>query len=280
MIKEMINVTIKEKKQESKLDMKLSENGLFRVIKHSDKHQTCKIKMKKFLILNMIRWSMNRPANMERVDEMVESLLEKKQPISFLFQCIYNFEENMFEIIDGLHRYHALKKMSELLENVESNNWFYHTTLLIELKYNCSRGEYIDWFEMINKCSPVLELYLHSHDEKKEIVEEVVNIYYSKYTKHFKGLRPNIGNTSKENFTELISYMYEHFHITIENKKAILKVLEDINKNILDIVSSNNPKRFNSKITETSMKKCYETGLYLFLASKEKLILMITEYKL
>jgi hypothetical protein len=206
--------------------------------------------------------------------------MSKKHPISFLFQCIYNLEENMFEIIDGLHRYHALKQLSERLEVNEMNSWFYNSILLIEIKYNSTKGEYIDWFEMINKCSPVLELYLHSHDEKKEIVEEVLNIYYSKYTKHFKGLKPNIGNTSKEHFTELVSYVYDHFHITMENKKMILKVLEDINKKILDIVSSNNPKRFNTKISETSMKKCYETGLYLFLATKEKLILMIDEYNL
>ena len=269
----MITIIQKEKDE-------ISELGLIKVIQHSVNHRTYKIKMKNLLKFPMVRWDKNRPANMERVSEISDNLERSKEPLSFLFQCIYNKEKNTFEIIDGMHRYCALKQLSERVEKNELNNWFYHSVLLMEIKYNTTLGENIDWFQSINKCSPVLELYMNANDEKKHIVEEVVNIYYSKYTKHFKGLRPNIGNTSKEHFTELVSYIYDHFNITIENKKVILKVLEDINKKILDIVSSSNPKRFNTKITEHSMKKCYETELFLFLASKEKLILMIIEYKL
>jgi hypothetical protein len=264
----------------SELQNKFSEMGLRIVITHSDRHQTYKIKMKRFIKLNMIRWQFNRPANMERVEEIAESLFGKKNPLFFIFQCIYNVEENLFEIIDGIHRYIALKKLNNMLEENEANSWFYNSYMLIEMKYNYSKGEYIDWFETINKCTPVSEIYTNSQDEKREIIEEVVNIYYSKYNCHFKGANPYIPNTSREKFTDIVLYICDNFHISTENKKCLLKILEDINKQILQIVTINNPKRFNPKITEKSLKKCNDSGLYLFLAKPEKLLGLINEYKL
>ena len=271
---------LKKMTELSELQNKLSEMGLRIVITHTDRHQTYKIKMKKIMKLNMVRWQFNRPANMERVEEIAESLFGKKQPVFFIFQCIYNVEENLFEIIDGIHRYFALKKLNNMLEETEANSWFYNSYMLIEMKYNYSKGEYIDWFETINKCTPVSEIYTNSQDEKKEIVEEVVNIYYSKYNCHFKGTNPYIPNTSREKFTDIVLYICDNFRISTENKKCILKVLEDINKQILQIVTINNPKRFNPKITEKSLKKCNDSGLYLFLAKPEKLLNLINEYKL
>jgi hypothetical protein len=265
---------------QTELQTKMMEMGLKLVITHSNRHQTYKIKMKKFMKLNMVRWQFNRPANMERVEEISESLFGKRQPVFFIFQCIYNQEEKLFEIIDGIHRYYALKKLNDMLEENETNSWFYNSYLLVEIKYNCSKGEYIDWFETINKCTPVSEIYTSSQNEKKEVVEEVVNIYYSKYNSHFKGTNPNIPNTSREKFTDVVLYICDNFHISSENKKCILKVLEDINKQVQQIVISNNPKRFNPKITEKSLKKCNDTGLYLFLAKPEKLLVLINEYKL
>ena len=265
---------------QTELQTRLTEFGLKLVISHTDRHQTYKIKMKKFIKLNMKRWQFNRPANMERVDEIGESLFGKRQPIFFIFQCIYNQEENLFEIIDGIHRYYAVKKLNDMLEENEQNSWFYNSYLLVEIKYNCSKGEYIDWFETINKCTPVSEIYTSSQDEKKEIVEEVVNIYYSKYNSHFKGANPNIPNTSREKFTEIVLYICNNFNISSENKKCLLKVLEDINKQIQQMVISNNLKKLNPKITEKSLKKCNDTGLYLFLAKQEKLLVLINEYKL
>jgi len=265
---------------QTELQTKLTEMGLKLVISHTDRHQTYKIKMKKFIKLNMKRWQFNRPANMERVDEIGESLFGKRQPIFFIFQCIYNQEENLFEIIDGIHRYYAVKKLNDMLEENETNSWFYNSYLLVEIKYNCTKGEYIDWFETINKCTPVSEIYTSSQDEKKEIVEEVVNIYYSKYNSHFKGANPNIPNTSREKFTEIVLYICNNFNISSENKKYLLKILEDINKQIQQIVISNNLKKLKPKITEKSLKKCNDTGLYLFLAKPEKLLVLINEYKL
>ena len=265
---------------QTELQTKFTEMSLRLVISHTDRHQTYKIKMKKFIKLNMKRWQFNRPANMERVHEIGESLFGKRQPIFFIFQCIYNQEERLFEIIDGIHRYYALKNLNDILEENEQNSWFYNSYLLLEIKYNYSKGEYIDWFETINKCTPVSEIYTNSQDEKKEVIEEVVNIYYSKYNSHFKGTKPYIPNTSREKFTDVILYICDNFHISSENKKCILKILEDINKQIQQIVISNNPKRFNPKITEKSLKKCNDTGLYLFLAKPEKLLNLINEYKL
>ena len=267
----------------SKINPELSNIvGLKIVIKHSLNHSTCKIRMRKFLMLNILRWKFNRPANLERSQEIADSLLHKKQPLSFIFQCIYNKEEKKLEIIDGIHRYHAIKYLKENLEDNENNEWFYNSILLIECKINNTEGEIIDWFQSINKCSPVLDLYINKHDEKKEIVEEVVNVYYSKYTEHFKGLNPRIPNTSREKFTEIICYIYDTFNISLENKKLIIRILENINNDILDKVGSVNlsENKINRKLTKAQVDKCYKTGLFLFLTSKEKLYQLIAEYNL
>ena len=75
-------------------------------------------------------------------------------------------------------------------------------------------------------------------------------------------------------------YICDNFHISTENKKCILKVLEDINKQILEIVKTGNLKKFNKNITEKALEKCNLTGLYLFLSKPEKLFILINEYKL
>ena len=256
--------------------------GLKVVIKHSPNHCTCKISMRNFLMLIILRWKFNRPANLERSQEIAESLLHKKQPLSFIFQCIYNKQEKILEIIDGMHRYHAIKFLKEQLEDNERNEWFYNSCLLIECKINNTEGESIDWFQSINKCTPVSELYMDRNDEKREIIEEVVNDYYSKYTDHFKGLKHNIPNTSREKFTELICHIYDTFHISLENKKLIMKILKEINDDILDKIGSVelSKNKINPKLKKPQVDKCYKTGLFLFLASKEKLYQMIAEYKL
>jgi hypothetical protein len=235
--------------------------------------------MRKGVKLSMTRWEFNRPANMERAEEIAQSLLHKMYPISYLFHCMYTQSPNL-GIVDGIHRYYAIKILEEQLEDIESNSWFYNSYLLIELKINSTSGEIIDWFQSINKCIPVSELYLNSNDEKREIVEEVVNTYYTRYTGHFKGSNPNIPNTSKERFTELVSYIYEKFNVSFENKRMIMRILEDINDNIQKIVLNSNPKRLNNKITDKSLEKCKKSGLYLFLITKEQMYKLILEYNL
>ena len=255
--------------------------GLKIIIQHSKNHYTFKIKMKKFLKLKMLRWKFNRPPNHDRAKEIAESLLHKQYPLSFIFQCIYNKQDHGLEIIDGLHRFHAIKYLESQLEDNELNEWFYNSNLLIEAKTNNTEGEVIDWFQSINKCSPVSDLYLNSQDEKKEIVEEVVNKYYSnpKYNSHFRGLNPNIPNTNKEKFTDLVCYIYETHEISLENKKNIYKLLDNINKLIEEKVKNDDPKKFNKKITQKSMEKCYKTGLFLFLSNEDEFKFLIRNYK-
>ena len=236
--------------------------------------------MRKFLKLKLTRWKFNRPSNFERAQEIAESLIHKQYPLSFMFQCIYNKTEQSLEIIDGLHRYHAIKYIETQLDDIENNQWFYNSVLLIEGKTNNTEGEVIDWFQSINKCSPVSDLYINSHDEKKDIIEEVVNKYYSnpKYHTHFRGLNPNIPNTNKEKFTDLLCYIYDTHNISLENKKTLYKLLEDINNSIKEKVTNDDPKKFNKKITQKSMEKCYKTGLFLFLSTEDILKVLIRNY--
>ena len=227
-----------------------------------------------------MRWEFNRPPNDERIEEIKQSLQHKSLPFTFYFSMIYNNKENRLEIIDGLHRYFAIINLSKILEKIEKNQWFYESTMLIEIKINQTKGEIIDWFQMINNCSPASELYLNSTEDKVKLVEEVVNRYYSNpsYHSHFSGtLKPNIPNTNREFFTDFILHIVDTQNITLETKSKIDEILESFNQQIKNSIADK-PKSFNKKITEKAIEKCRKTNMFLFLATKEKLFEMVSKY--
>lgn len=256
--------------------------GLELVIEHSTNHYTFKINMTKFLEINMKIWKYNRPANSERIDELVKSLEIKKYPLSFNFQCIYNKTKNRLELIDGQHRYNSVKQLQTKIKDDGTNKWFYSSILLIEIKINDTEDKEVkEWFQIINNSIPTPDLYINPEDIKKEIIEEVVNKYHSLYKIHFTGaINPNICNTNIEKFTDLICYIYETHEISLENKKNIYKLLEDINILIEEKVKNDDPKKFNKKITQKSMEKCYKTGLFLFLSNEAELKYLIRNYQI
>ena len=90
------------------------------------------------------------------------------------------------------------------------------------------------------------------------------NPYYSnpKYNSHFRGLNPNIPNTNKEKFTDLVCYIYETHEISLENKKNIYKLLDNINKLIEEEVD------FKSRLIIWCQKK--HLALEFFLVNETK----------
>ena len=256
--------------------------GLVPMIQHSLIHFTCTIHMIKLLELPTEIWLYNRPINLERVNNIADSLITKQQPLSIFLQCIFNKKTNCLEIIDGQHRYNAIKYVQTRLTNDGTNNWFYSSILPIEIKiYQPEDKEVKEWFCEINNCIPTPELYLDPKIEKKKAIEEILNKFYLQYNTHFTGaISPYIPNTNKENFTELICYIYDTADSSLEIKQYIYTIIDNINNLIEDKVTNDDPKKFNKKINQKSMEKCYKTGLFLFLASKEKLYQMIAEYKL
>lgn len=255
--------------------------GMKSVSKHSPNHNTFKIRVHKMTGLPIVRWEHNRPPNEERTEDIVQSLQHKSLPFTFHLSMIFNHKENRLEIIDGLHRYFAILSLSKSLEKTEQNQWFYESTMIIEIKINQTKGEIIDWFQTINNCSPASELYLNSTEDKVKLVEEVVNRYYSNhsYHSHFSGtLKPNIPNTNREFFTDFILHIVDTHNITLETKRKIDEILENLNQRIKKRVTEDNPKLFNKKITKNAMEKCYKTEMFLFLSSKENLFEMVSNY--
>jgi len=280
-------LSVKEATTAVDLDFDFDINKLLdeSIIKHNNNHHICKIDMKEFLKINIRKWKYNRPPDMLRVEQIAKSLIDKKYPLSFMFQCIYNRDKNCLELIDGQHRYCVIQAIQEqtkkdFMEKHEINEWFYKSTLLIELKLNHTEKEIKEWFCVLNRTIPVPHLYIDPEDQKIEIVEEVVNKYYAQYILHFRSSdRPNIANTSKTRFTELICFIYEEFDISLEKKQLIYKILEDINKLIKNKVI-NDAKKFNKKITPKSIEKCSKTDLFLFLADEDILKNLIRKYEI
>ena len=55
--------------------------------------------------------------------------------------------------------------------------------------------------------------------------------------------------------------------------------MDNINKLIEEKVKNDDQKKFNKKITQKSMEKCYKTGLFLFLSNEDEFKFLIRNYK-
>jgi hypothetical protein len=245
---------------------------------YNDNHGIYKIKVKDLLIDTITNWEFNRPPDMERCPDIARYIYNSRKPIdTMIFLSFNNLKEN-FEVIDGIHRITALKMIKE--ENSKpldylchgdfgSGNdatWLYEQYLLVNIRFNTSKGDLIGVFENLNKSQTVSELYICDHSkEKKEMIESIVEEWYQRFKKHFSSTsNPVTGNTNKTKFTNLLLHLYDKHKIRQSNAEKLKKILENANirisKNIPDTVSS-----LNIRV------KCKDSGCYLFLLKNDVL---------
>jgi hypothetical protein len=194
-----------------------------------------------------------------------------------MFYLSFNNINETFEIIDGIHRYNALKYIKQ--ENTKAidfitpgdfgnNNdafWFYQQFIILNIRFNALEEELIGAFKNLNKSNPVPDLYFRDEiKERKEVIENIVKIWQTKYKSHFSSsIKPNIPNINRDRFIDLLDKLYDKYDIKSETQYVLEDALENMNEHI----KINIPK----KLSEIIIKKCSETGCYLFLFKLEKL---------
>ena len=247
------------------------------ILSYNDTHGIYKIQIKDLLVDSVTNWEYNRPPDMARCPDIARYIYKSRKPIDTMIYLSFNNLKEKFELLDGIHRITALKiiktensKPLDLLEEHEfgSGNdatWLYEQYMVVNIRFNATKGALIEAFENLNKSQSVPELYIHDpKKEKRELIETIANEWYVKYKKHFSSSsNPNIGNTNRNKFIELLDKLYEKYKIDETSSNKLRKLLDDANFKI----SNNIP----IKASIDARVKCKESGCYLFLLKNDKL---------
>lgn len=107
------------------------------------------------LIRYIKHWSFNRQINDDFVNELYDSIVENNK-IIWTLTAIKERSNNNLYLIDGQHRFEAIKKRMTEDNNLQFNNNLYIKIYLIDNKENESQY-IIDLFNKINKNTPLGE---------------------------------------------------------------------------------------------------------------------------
>jgi hypothetical protein len=260
--------------------------------KYSANHLVIKVNILDFLKAPIENCSFNRPADMARCRDIAHYTCNNKdKPLDTMFYICYNNLYKTLSVIDGIHRYTALKilqddinKPLDLLTGEDSefnininnstsinveNEWFNMKDIIINIRFNYTEEQQMEIFRTINKSQPVPYLYIrNTSDEKKNFIEDISNEWQLKYANHFSGSsNPNVGNTNKNKFVDLLDKIYIKYKINETKHQEFKNLLEETNIKI----SRNIPK----KIPEKTRERCLKSGCYLFLYKNDILEEMI-----
>jgi hypothetical protein len=238
---------------------------------YSETHGIYKIMVKNLLIDNVVNWEHNRPPDEARCPDIARYIYNSKKQIDTMIYLSYNNRTDCFEVLDGIHRITALKiikeKNSQPLDllthgdfgSANDAQWLYNQYIIVNIRFNATKGELIETFETLNKSMPVSELYICDHNkEKKEDIEKIINEWYFKYKNHFSSAaNPITGHTNRTKFENLLVYLYDKHKIRHSNVDKLRRLLDDANEKIANNIPS--------KVSINIRVKCKESGCYLFL---------------
>jgi len=229
----------------------------------NSEHKLIKVPIREFISANIANWEYNRPADNSRCPDMAK-FISKKTHVDSMFLLAFSNTHRRFEIIDGIHRFTALKLLYDAFINNSSeygtiNPLMFDGVVILNIQFNRSTGELIEVFQSVNKSIPVPDLYIRNIDlDKKEIIEWVCKTWQLEYKDRFSAsARPNRPNINRDTFIEFIEYVFDKYRITMDTKDVLLSTLRQLNTYVMH----NIPK----KISHTIYKKCSDSGCYLFI---------------
>ena len=244
----------------------------------SETHKIFKIRIKDLLVDSIKNWQFNRPPDMCRCPDIARYIYSSRKPIDTMLYLSYNNIKSIFEVLDGIHRLTALKIIKEenskpldLLCGGEfgSDNdadWLYNQYIIVNIRFNTTFEQLGEIFKTLNKSQTVPELYIRDQiGEKRKIIDSIANEWQVRYKRHFSSsANPIIGNTNRNKFVELLSYLYDKYNIDESGINKLNKILDELNYKI-------QLKPLPAKASIDVRLKCKETGCYLFLYKNDKL---------
>lgn len=246
---------------------------------YNDKHAIYKCKIKDLLLgaekEQIINWKYNRPPDDIRSIEIASYIFNKKEDLDWLIYAIY--ENNSLQIIDGIHRFYALqiikrenkKPIDYLTPNLfgcdNNAEWLYEKYLILSIRSNMTDGQTIDLFQSLNKSNPVPDLYIIDQgQQKRNIIEHIVSEWVASFRTHFTSSKsPNIPNTNRDRFIEILDYAYTKYNITNSNSYLLNDILYELNTGI--------KRELPKKLSENAIEKCKKSGCYLFLLRQDQI---------
>ena len=118
------------------------------VYTYSAHHKLYLIPIRDFLQLPIKNWRYNRPVDKQRSREIAAYLSKTKQPLETAFYLVKT--DKGYEVLDGIHRYTALKMIHE--EPVDYiTGGINASDVLVNIRFDATDGELIDLFKNLNK---------------------------------------------------------------------------------------------------------------------------------
>lgn len=244
---------------------------------YSPQHHIIKVPIYELLNAPIMNWQYNRPADRVRCEDIARYIVLSKKPVDTMMYICFNNKKQVFDIIDGIHRYTALCIVQEKsnLDYISSNefsgdmSWLMNSSLLLNIRVNTPQGELIELFQSLNKSNPIPELYMRDvAKDKRDTIQALAMKWQSQYKLHFSASnKPNKPNINRDRFMDVLDCIYDKYHVTDQSKDKLEQILERNNGHI----SLYPPKKLSASVRE----KCETTGCWLFVYSPEELMKML-----
>ena len=116
------------------------------VYTYSAHHKLYLIPIRDFLQLPIKNWRYNRPVDKQRSREIAAYLSKTKQPLETAFYLVKT--DKGYEVLDGIHRYTALKMLlEEPADYITADMHVIMTTMvLLNIRFSTSEGALVDAF--------------------------------------------------------------------------------------------------------------------------------------
>jgi hypothetical protein len=241
--------------------------------KFTDSHIVCKFTVEDLLKSRVANWEFNRPPDHTRCRDIAHYLYNSKRQVDTMFHMSFNNLTRNFDILDGIHRYTALKYLREQnggsTDYIDSGyfgsnldaTWLYTQRIIVNIRFNALESDLIETFKSLNKSNPVPDLYIRDvAKEKRDLIEIIVLKWQTKYPTHFSSSSsPNKPNCNRDKFIGFLDEVYDKFADPMNDLESSLTQCNNF-------VKSNVPKT-----SASILKKCDESGCYLFLHKLDKL---------
>jgi hypothetical protein len=231
-------------------------------------------------VMKPINWKHNRPADETRWRAIAKSIFNKRTHFDTIIYVHYNSTNDTFEIIDGLHRFSAIKHIYneniKQLNPLETNDygcnrdatWFYNSSIVVSVYSDRSFGELAVIFENLNNSVPIPSIFIPEPNpgQKKQAICDTALSWQRRYPKHFSdGNRTKVPNINRDRFMDILSEVYD----STEGKHNLLDLLNATNIRMKQYYTSNIT---HVKISEQTISKCTDNDCWLFIVKPDNLI--------
>ena len=198
--------------------------------------------------------------NLQSIIDFQESMFLKYKTYKFIGAITFCLLNGKKYLVDGQHRYHAMKHLYEKYQHdYDCFVEYIHVGSLKQLK---------EVYEIINKNTPLPELNIEIDQVDKSILGETTLWFQQTYphiwSKTMRARRPFLYFNS---FQETLSFILKH--VSIETSDKFIDILIDYNTRLKDLDIENFGKGVTTKMFEKAKSWDFYLGLYSFDMNQE-----------